>query len=312
MQETWRVAIGCVVCAGLLQVSEAQARDVLVSSRFSNSIIRYDDAGGLVGVFSAGPELLNPNGIAYGPDGNLYVGLGDVGSILRYDGATGAFIGTFVASGVGGLANVRDIAFGPDGNLYANSGTTRQVLRYDGSTGAFLGVAGQGGGLNGPVGLTFGPDGSMYVGAALSNRIYRFSPAGTLLRTYVPGVMSNATGVAIGPDGMLYAAMSVTNVVARFDPETGALLGTFGAGTGLNIPIYMNLTPGGDLLVGSFGNDSVLRYDPITGASRGVFIASGLGGLDGTHDMVYMPVPGPSGVALAGAAVVLGIGRRRR
>lgn len=293
-------------------VCDARARDFLVSSRFSNLIIRYSDAGTLVGTFAAGPELLNPNGIAFGPDGNLYVGLGDVGSILRYNGQTGSFMDTFVPSGLGGLASVRDIAFGPDGNLYADSGTTKQVLRYNGTSGAFLGVAASGGGLNGPVGLTFGLDGSMYIGGALSNRIYRFSPSGTLLRTYNPGSLSNATGVTIGGDGMLYAAMSNSNVVARFNPDTGALLGTFGAGSGLNTPIYSLIAPGGDLLVGSFGEDSVRRFDPVTGISLGVFIASGLGGLDGTHDIVFMPVPGPT---VLGFGAVLGgrlLGRPRR
>lgn len=297
--------------SSLICAAPAAARDLLVSSRFSNTIIRYNDAtGALVRTFASGPELQNPNGIAYGPDGNLYVGLGDAGAILRYNGQTGAFIDTFVPAGLGGLASVRDIAFGPDGNLYADSGTTKQVLRYSGSTGAFLGIAAAGGGLNGPVGLTFGPDGSMYVGGALSNRIYRFSPAGTLLRTYSPGTLSNATGVAIGLDGMLYASMSVSNVVARFNPDTGALLGTFGAGTGLNTAIYSTIAPGGDLLVGSFGDDSVRRFDPVTGASHGVFIAPGLGGLDGTHDMVFMPVPGPT-VAGFGAALLSLVGMRR-
>lgn len=303
-----RVGVFAVCLTG---VQDARARDVLVSSRFSNTIVRYSDAGELVGAFASGPELQNPNGIAYGPDGNLYVGLGDAGAILRYDGRTGAFIDTFVPAGLGGLASVRDIAFGPDGSLYANSGATRQVLRYSSSTGAFLGVAAQGSGLNGPVGLTFGPDGSLYVGGALSNRIYRFSPAGVLLRTFNPGTLSNATGVAIGPDGMLYASMSVSNVVARFNPETGALLGTFGAGSGLNIPIYSLIAPGGDLLVASFGDDSVRRFDPITGASHGVFVAPGLGGLDGTHDLVFMPVPAPASAVVAVVVVSFTMVRRR-
>lgn len=304
---------GVVTCACCATPACASERDLLVSSRFSNSVIRYDGlTGALIGTFASGPELRNPNGMAFGPDGNLYVGLGDDGAVLRYHGRTGVFMDTFVQAGSGGLASVRDIAFGPDGNLYANSGTTNQVLRFSGDTGAFQGIAAQGGGLTGPVGLTFGPDGSLYVGGALSNRIYKFSPEGTLLRTYNPGGLSNVTGVTFGFDGMLYASMSVSNAIARFNPESGALAGSFGGGSGLSIPIYSTISPTGDLIVGSFGNDSVRRFNTASGSYEGVFVAPGLGGLNGTHDLVYMPIPAPEPLGLAALALMSGVRRRAR
>lgn len=53
----------------------AAPQDLLVSSRLSNNLLRYDsETGEFRGVFAEGPELANPNGIACGPDGNLYVG----------------------------------------------------------------------------------------------------------------------------------------------------------------------------------------------------------------------------------------------
>src|SRR5690348_10418837 len=104
--------------------------------------------------------------------GDLFVSSYYTHSILRYDGSTGAFLGTFVTSGSGGLSYPRGLTFGPDGNLYvaseqvsANSGTNA-VLKYDGTTGAFLGtfVSDGSGGMNTPIALTFGPDGNLYVG----------------------------------------------------------------------------------------------------------------------------------------------------
>jgi len=141
--------------------------------------------------------------------------------------------------------------------------------------------------------------------------VYAFSPSGSFIRSYSGGpAFSNATGVAFDPEGRMYAAQSVTNNVLRFDTATGTSLGAFAAGGGLSIPIGMIFAPDGNLLVGSFGNDSVIKYNRLSGASMGVFIAAGSGGLDGTHNFAYMPVPSPSAFALVLAG--LAIARRRR
>jgi DNA-binding beta-propeller fold protein YncE len=58
--------------------------------------------------------------------------------VKRYNGKTGAFLGTFVAAGAGGLNGPTGLAFGPDGNLYVSSNATDEVLRYNGKTGAFI------------------------------------------------------------------------------------------------------------------------------------------------------------------------------
>jgi hypothetical protein len=98
--------------------------------------------------------------------------------LLKFEGPSspnpGAFLGTFVPGGSGGLANPYGLLFGPDpsgnGNtdlyvassLLNNSSTqaepgTSQVLRYDATTGAFLGtfVTPDSGGLRFPTFLTF-------------------------------------------------------------------------------------------------------------------------------------------------------------
>lgn len=306
------VNCGVLLLIGAVSTARAAERDVLVSSRFSNNVLRYDGVtGAFVGVFASGHGLANPNGVAYGPDGNLYIGLGDDAKVMRFNGLTGAYIDDFVPAGSGGLGGVRDIAFGLDGDLYVNSGTTDKVLRYDGDTGSFVGVAAEGHGMRGPVGLTVGSNGDLFIGAALSNTIYQFTTSGAFVRSFTTGGSHRqATGVAFGTDGLLYVAESVTNEVMRLDVGTGVFSGPF-ATTGLSTPIYMTFGPDGSLLTGSFGNDSVARFDPVTGASLGTFIASGSGGLDGTHDIVFMPVPGPSSVVMAGMAIAACQRRRR-
>jgi hypothetical protein len=108
--------------------------------------------------------------------------------VLRYNGATGAFIDAFVEDGSGRVDGPTGVTFGPDGNLYTTSIFNSQVLRYDGATGAFLDVfvpAGSGG-LSGPHGLTFGPDGNLYVADIDTDEVLRYDGAtGEFLGVFV-------------------------------------------------------------------------------------------------------------------------------
>lgn len=273
--------------------------ELLVSSRFSDNVLRYSLGGEFLGVFAEGDGMANPNGLAVDARGRVYVALGDEGRIMRYSGS-GHYVDDFIAPGAGGLAGSRAIAFGPNGDLYVASGPTDRVLRYDGQTGVYVGVAAEG--FDGPVGLTFGPNGHLFVGAALSNEALEFDGAGNLVRRYATAGSSNATGVLVGEDGVLYVAQSVTNEVLRYDTATGGLIDSFIVGQGLNIPIGLAFMPDGNLIAGSFGSDSVHLYDSATGERLRILIPRGLGGLDGTHNFAFIPGPG------AWVCVVLGVG----
>ena len=71
------------------------------------------------------------------------------GNVLKFDGNTGAALGTFASSG---LSSPYSLTFSPwDGNLYVTSFGTSSALKFDGRTGASLGtfVAASSGGLTG-------------------------------------------------------------------------------------------------------------------------------------------------------------------
>jgi CSLREA domain-containing protein len=74
--------------------------------------------------------------------GVLYVGLTDQDSIVKYD-LTGAPLGTFVASGAGGLDYPLGFAFAPDGELFVCDEFT--VRKFDGRNGQFGNVFATGG-----------------------------------------------------------------------------------------------------------------------------------------------------------------------
>ncbi|MEQ8770833.1 MAG: NHL repeat-containing protein [Phycisphaerales bacterium] len=303
MRRLIMVCLSAAVGAG----SASAATDLLVSSRFSDNVLRYSLDGEFLGVFADGNGMDNPNGVAVGADGLVYVALGDVGRVMRFD-ASGAYVDDFIEVGSGGLAGGRAMRFGPDGNLYVNSAATDEVLRYDGTTGAFLGVAADG--FDGPVGLTFAPNGNLFIGAALTNQAMEFNSSGELVRTYTAPGFGQATGVLVDDDGVLYVAQSVSNSVLRFDTATGAFIDEFISG-GLNIPIGMTFMPDGNLLVGSFGRDKATIYDIETGGLVEVLVPNGLGGLDGTHNFAFIPAPGAGLVLLIAAAQGLAPRRRR-
>ena len=80
-----RTAVAASVLFAALALPARAHGDLLVSSRFTDNVLRYDaHTGAFKGVFAAGNGLDNPNGIAYGPDERLYVGLGDVARVLRF------------------------------------------------------------------------------------------------------------------------------------------------------------------------------------------------------------------------------------
>lgn len=174
-----------------------------------------DESGGLSG----------PTGAIFGPDGHLYVASFNTDEILRFDGATGAFLDVFVTAGLGTL-NGPDagIAFGPDGHLYVPSYWNNRVVHYDGESGADLGIviSAQPSGLSRPRAVVF-HEGLMYVASSGNGRILRYELTGAFIDVFANSAQPYS--LAFHPDtNDLYVVNLGPNRVSRHDGVTGQLI----------------------------------------------------------------------------------------
>ncbi len=294
-----------------------------VSSGDTNSVLAYDgETGAFQRTFARGGGLTEPEGIAFGPDGNFYVSSRS-DQVLRYDGETGKFIDVF-ASGHG-LVDPAGIAFGPrcsgaghkrcrshrrggrGKDLFVASGLTddgrgNQILRFDGKTGAFEAVVDPANkaGLDDPEAMVF-RRGLLYVTSTPENspsEVLVYNPANnSFVKKFVPAASSHildASGMVFGPKGDLFLSSAATSEVKRYDGTTGAFKGVFipaGLG-GLNEAEGMTYGPNGNLFVASELGNAVLEYNRTTGAFVRDFVAADSGGLGEPTFIIFGPSPG--------------------
>ncbi len=215
------------------------------------NVERYDpETGQFVDEFIAdNGDLNNPTGMAFGPNGNLFIAsTGVTNSILEFDGVTGQLIGPFVGSGPlegrpAGLTGPVQLTFHSDGFLYVSDTFTNEILRFDANTGAYVDAfvsAADNGGLLGPGGFTIGPDGHLYVasfglftGTGWTSAVFRFNGNDGSFMGPLPfvspgdGGLSGAIGVQFAPDGNLLVSSRFTNNVLRYDGQTGTFIDEF-------------------------------------------------------------------------------------
>jgi hypothetical protein len=221
-------------------------------------------------------------GMAFGPDGNLYVALAYKGAsaILQFNGAlaSGSCTMTFLADFVTpasspGLVHPYQPIFGPDGNLYVSSQDSNIVSAFYGSSNAGK-----------PMPASSLLPGTFYPGTfvpAFSAKV------GIPPNTSVPvnqggltfATTNNSThsvrGLAFDTSGNLYVADEGNNRVSVFSPA-GSFLGAITRSKNHTIsqPVALIFDAAtGTLYIASPGNQDLFTYD-VSGVAKKDFAAN--------------------------------------
>lgn len=188
-------------------------------------VLRFDaatlQAAGSLLELGAGAGI---TGLAFGPDGDAYVGAYNEHTVYRFD-AAGAPKGAVFAPGAAGLAGPDNgLLFGPDGQLYVPGYDSHNVVRWNPATGAVSEfIPPRRGGLRNTRGLLFERDGGgLLVTSEGSNAILRFRLDGSFDRVFT-ALPFRPTGIDYGADGDLLVTGYQADRVVRVDPLTGAL-----------------------------------------------------------------------------------------
>ncbi|WP_327595281.1 hypothetical protein [Streptomyces chartreusis] len=230
------------------------------------------------------PRRLNPpnplwgsNGVAFGPDGRLYVAQFLAGQISAVDPATGDV--EVVVPMDGPVQSPDDLAFGADGSMYIADLVPGRVWRRS-PAGEYTLVSGD----------VANPNGIACVGDRLF--VNEMKPDGRLLELFPQGgdprvlteglALGNA--MQLGPDGHLYYPhmMSgpnplLTGQVWRIPPDGGA---PEVVADDVHQPVAVRFDRGGVLHVLSRGPEGIVTRIDLHGGGSRTLVTSGVVGLD--------------------------------
>jgi len=161
-----------------------------------------------------GAPIHGPNGLYFGPDGNLYVAVSLTNEILKMDPNSGRILQRFGPER--GVLSPDDLTFGLDGWLYFTAisyGEVRKINPFDpNSTAITIGTI-----FPGVNPITFHDDGRLYVALDFFGYagLYQVDPSGTTDPSLVLGgpEIYNFNGFDFGPDGCLYGPIAFTGLI---------------------------------------------------------------------------------------------------
>ncbi|MBN1261750.1 MAG: TIGR03663 family protein [Anaerolineae bacterium] len=220
-------------------------------------------------------QFQEPWGVAVDAEGNVYVADTWNHRIQKFN-AQGDFLlswGTFGQfmlgdlNGRGAFYGPRGVAVGRDGRVYVTDTGNKRVQVFD-AQGQYLSEFGGGGRnpgqLNEPVGIAISANGEVFVADSWNQRIQVFNDQGVFLRQWSVPTWSvqnpeDKPYIAVDSSGSTYIGDAERGRVLVFDGG-GGFLGTLGAFQGLDFPVGVAVSAGGQLYVADAHAAQVLGF----------------------------------------------------
>lgn len=241
-----------------------------------------------VDILVEGTPLHGIQGLAVGPDGQLYAGAISAQEISRIDPETGAV--ELLVPAPDGEAD--DLAVGPDGTLYWTAIVAGELrMKRPGSAVEVL--AANLPGIN-PVAVR--DDGRVVAGQlGLANTLYEFDPSGRKPPRLISSQVDNLNSFEFGRDGRLYGPYWQSGKLVAIDIDGGAIEIV---AEGLKTPSAISLDSQGQLVAVDYNSGEVTRTDPRTGKTQ--LLARLTPPLDnlavGKNDQIYVSDTANSGI----------------
>lgn len=195
----------------------------------------------IIGTGGVGPGQFNaPRGIAFAPDGSLYVADSRNHRIQHFN-AQGEFLGMWgsfgdVATGQAPPATFNEpwgVAIGPDGSVYVADTWNHRIQKFtpEGKpllTWGHYGLAESGDAFWGPRGIAVDSQGRVYVTDTGNKRVVVFDANGNYISQFgtvgmEPGQFDEPVGLALDADGNVYVADTWNQRIQVFAASTDAL-----------------------------------------------------------------------------------------
>jgi sugar lactone lactonase YvrE len=214
--------------------------------------------------------LWGSNGVAFGPDGRLYVAQFLAGQISAVDPATGDV--EVVVPMDGPVQTPDDLAFGADGSMYIADLVPGRVWRR--SPAGEYGLVSED--VRNPNGITCVGDRLFVNEMTVNGRLLELFPDGRDPVVLTDGLaLGNA--MQLGPDGHLYYPHMITGQVWRVPPDGGT---PEVVAEGVHEPVAVRFDRGGVLHVLSRGAEGIVTRVDLHGTGGRTLVTSGLKGLD--------------------------------
>ena len=180
----------------LVAITSGPEKALWAADFSASKIYKYSTSGSTLASYSLPVFKGNPEGIAEGSDGNLWItDLANGGNVMKMTPS-----GSFTEYEMPHESYPHGIVAGPDGNLWLTDSNHSKIdkLTTAGVRTEYSLPAG-----SAPNGITVGPDGNLWFADKSSNKIGKITTSGTVTEYALPSE-SSPWGIAAGPDGNLW------------------------------------------------------------------------------------------------------------